>query len=798
MKQNAMRLKTLLLLLLSFLIPALLTFLIYATHGFTPFGDKSILVMDMAEQNVAFFASLRDMISGESDLFFTWAKSFGSNYIGAFAFYVSSPFSFLTLLFPENQLLLALLLLTVLKIGLSGFTMAIYLRYGCGHNSYAILPLSICYAMMSYGLVYSLSIMWLDGLIWLPLILFGIERILKGKSPILFSLSLAVMFISNYYISYMIGLFCVLYFLYRFFAIRSPFTLRDFFRKIGVCAASVALSFGLSAWLMVPTLIDLMQGKMGNASYTPKSYFPFYLHEILRKLLPAQYDTIQYAGTPSIFCGTLVLLLVVIYFINRRITRREKLFSLGMLVLFIVSFMIIPIDTIWHVFQAPNWFPYRYSFLFSFFLIYLAFRTVTVLEEPVAAFFTTRKKGIKAGAMAVAVLLCGLSVIEMYGNGAAMIEGLDQEFGYRSESEYLSFYDQLRPLVDYAEQQGDDFYRIEKDFEYTKNDALTMGYHGITHYSSAYNRHINQTTAKLGFAQTYFWNSYFGSTPVTDSLFGVRYVMSKGKLPEFYRPVMQNGSVTLYENPYYLPIGIASSVDLGKYEITGYDYFATQNKLLSAIYGEDVSVFESVPFERTAKTEELTYRFMVSSDAPCYISLAGNSLGSATVYVNGMRFASYFTGETKHCLYLGSFVPGQEVTVTFRLTGQVGLLSDDIYLLDVDRYAAVMTELQQRSLQVTDYQNATINGNIDMTENGYIFFSIPYDEGFTVWVDGQQVSYTSCMDTFLLLPLSAGRHTIRTAYTASGFSFGIILTGVSLLTLLGYLIFWLFRHRKKE
>lgn len=799
MKTKLLQYQTAGIFLLSCLIPTLLTLLVYASLGFYPFGEKSVLIMDMADQYVAFFSSLREILSGESSIFFSWAKAFGGNYIGVFAYYISSPLSFLTLLFPNDQLPLGLLFLTILKIGLSGLTMSVYLRYGFEKKSWSILLFSTCYAMMSYSFVYSLSIMWLDGVIWLPLILLGVEQILKKESPLLFLFSLAVMFLSNYYISYMIGIFCVIYFLFRYFSGEFVCPLGDLFRKIGICACSVMMAVGLSAWLTVPTLVDLMQGKIGGYNYEPDQFWNFYPYEILPKFLLGQYDSITNSGLPAIFCGSVILLLLVLYFAYSRTKLREKLFAGGILVFFLLSFSILKLDKFWHIFQYPNWFPYRYAFLFSFFMILLAYRAVihTKLKRPKWLEGQGWKRLAVSIVLLVAVLL--FSSAELYQNGRVMLEGLNGQFYYKNLEDYNAFYKELRPLVNYAETQGEDFYRIEKDFEYSKNDALTLGYHGITHYSSAYHRKINETTANLGFGQYHFWNSYYGSTPVTDSLFGVRYVMSKGKLPDFYRPVKQNGSVTLYENPYYLPIGVGAAQASASYEIEGYDYFATQNGLLSAIYGEDASVFESVEFEDEHKTNEFCYRFVAQKNAPYYISLASYDHASADVWVNGVKIAGYFSGETKHCLYIGSFEAGQEVEVVFNLySGSVSLLSQDIYLLNLERYAEVMTDLRERSLQVSDYQNATINGTVEREEDGYLFFSIPYDEGFTIWVDGEKAEYTDFSDTFLLLPLSAGKHEIRTDYVSKGFFLGMTITVITVLLLITYFIFLILRKRNQK
>ncbi len=785
-KQNAVKRKllfgqTFVISLLSCLIPMVLALLVYAILGFYPFGEKSVLIMDMADQYVAFFSSLREIVSGESSIFFSWAKSFGSSYIGVFAYYISSPLSFLTLLFPETQLPLGLLFLTVVKIGLSGLTMSLYLRYGFEKRNWSIVLFSICYAMMSYNFVYSLSLMWLDGVIWLPIILLGIERILKNKGPMLFLASLAVLFVSNYYISYMVGIFCVIYFLFRYFSGDYPIGLRDILKKIGICAVSVITAFGFSAWLTVPTVVDLMQGKIGGSNYTPDSFWNFYPYQFFLKLLPGQYDSITNSGLPAVFCGSVILIFAVLYFVHTRIKLREKLVAAGILVFLLLSFSVLKLDLFWHVFQYPNWFPYRYAFLFSFFIILLAYRAV--LKHDFVQAFSKKRLGA-ASLAAVTLISCG----ELLVNGTVMIDGLDQQFGYKKVESYNSFYEELRPLVAYAEEQGEDFYRIEKDFEYSKNDALALGYHGITHYSSAYNRHINETTAMLGMGQTYFWNSYYGSTPVPDSLFGVRYVMSKGKLPAFYQAVKQNGTVTLYENPYYLPIGIGADDGVAAYQSEGYDYFAAQNRLLSGIYGADVSVFEEASFQKQGDANRLEYRFTASATGPYCISLASHQSAGADIWVNGEKISGYFTGETKHCLYIGTFEAGQSVEVICDIyRGSISLLSEDIYRLNVERYTAVMTELRERSLRVNDYRSGFINGTVDMEEKGNLFFSIPYDEGFTILVDGEKTAYTAVADTFILLPLSAGHHEIELRYLPKGYTVGALLTAVAAVLLFAFL-----------
>ena len=151
---------------LAFLIPALVMLGACASLGLAPWGDKTVLVSDMSSQYVEFFCALKN-----GELFFSWSKALGTSYIGVFSYYVSSPLSVLTLLVPNEAMPLGLMFLIVLKIGLSGLTFCLFARSRFpGHDGAALFG-AVCYALMSYNMIYSICVMWLDGVIWLPLLL---------------------------------------------------------------------------------------------------------------------------------------------------------------------------------------------------------------------------------------------------------------------------------------------------------------------------------------------------------------------------------------------------------------------------------------------------------------------------------------------------------------------------------------------------------------------------------------------------------------------------------------------------
>lgn len=206
----------------AFLLPMAVMLAVYALIGVAPFGEKSLLVTDMDGQYVSFFSYLKDMARNGNDFFYTFSKNLGGDMAGFAAYYLLSPFNLVLLPFSTVHLPTGILLLTLLKVGSAGLTCALFLsraeRAGGG-----TLLFSCAYALMSFVFVYQQNILWLDGIIFLPLVLWGVPAVMERR-PLLFILSLTACLITNYYIAYMICIFSALYFFFRLAVIhpRSP------------------------------------------------------------------------------------------------------------------------------------------------------------------------------------------------------------------------------------------------------------------------------------------------------------------------------------------------------------------------------------------------------------------------------------------------------------------------------------------------------------------------------------------------------------------------------------------------
>ena len=159
-------------LLIAALIPAVLFYLIYLAKGLYPFGDGTVLVLDLNGQYVSFYEALHRILRGDADLLYSFSRNLGGEFLGIYDYYVASPFAMILALFPARFMLEGLLILFMLKAALCSFNMGIYLhKHAAGEpNRLAIIAFSVMYAMSSYCVVQQHNSRWIDAVLWLPLL----------------------------------------------------------------------------------------------------------------------------------------------------------------------------------------------------------------------------------------------------------------------------------------------------------------------------------------------------------------------------------------------------------------------------------------------------------------------------------------------------------------------------------------------------------------------------------------------------------------------------------------------------
>ena len=614
-------------LLLCMLIPAVLIYLMYLARGLHPFGDGCVLVLDLNGQYVWFFEALRNFVRGDADLLYSFARQLGGEFLGIYAYYLASPLSFLVSLFPKERMLEALLALFTLKGALCGLTFGIYMhKTSKKPNKIAIVIFSASYALCSYAIIQQHNTMWIDAVMWLPLITLGIESIIKHGKFKLYVVSLAVAVFSNYYIGYMLCIYCAIYFFIYYFGYSTKFRNNPtrekwhFFRSLGRIVGYSLLALGIAAVIILSAYYSLNFGKTTFSDPSWKLEWKFDLLDFFFKLLPASYDTVRPEGLPFVYCGVLTLLLIPVYFTSKKYTVRERIFSAILLLVLFLSFSVNVFDLVWHGFQKPNWLNYRYSFMFSFYLCVLACRTMTDLDRAslrfarvfdICAIVLLASYGIKERygetktylhaylPITIAAVIIYLSVltiirrskhkqiasfalaciviVELFVNGLLGMGfstternvGLVGDVGASTYSRYNDFLKEVRPIVEKVQENDDSFYRMEKTFYRSNNDNMALNIRGLSGSTSTLNAETIRFLNSMGYASKAHWTKYLGNTPVADSILGIKYLISDQEIYETYYQKIDtdaNGKYSTYLNPYALSLAFGVSDDLLEFQ----------------------------------------------------------------------------------------------------------------------------------------------------------------------------------------------------------------------------------------
>ena len=121
------------------------------------------------------------------------------------------------------------------------------------------------------------------------------------------------------------------------------------------------------------------------------------------------------------------------------------------------------------------------------------------------------------------------------------------------------------------------------------------------------------------------------------------------------------------------------------------------------------------------------------------------------------------------------------------------------YQLDQDGYRGMLDALSDEQLQVTSYDTTSLSGHIDVIEDGLLFLTIPYAEGWSAEVDGEPCEIVSVQDAFMGLMLEKGSHDITITYAPAGVRAGILVSAVSVFAIaLINIIPMIFIRKKKS
>ena len=624
------------LILAAFCLPVILMLLAFLVMGIYPAGENQIAVIDMYHQYVPFLGELQSKLQSGGSLFYTWNGAGGSNFWNLLAYYGASPLNLILVLFPKKFLMEGVTLILLLKIGLAGSTMAVYLRAIVWEKDKRSADISLVgfatlYALCSYVMAYYWCIMWMDAVALLPLCILGLHKILDGCSGVFYTVCLALVVFINYYMAIMVCIFILFYYPVLYFIKVQGESAGHFFKTTGRAVGYSLLGVLMSAVMLLPTWMSMQSTYYISADMPEKTELYNDLLDILNQMLPNAELTYR-EGLPNLYCGMFVVILLVFYWISRTIPLREKLLNGAFLVFLIFSLNINKLDFIWHGFHFPNQLPYRYTFMICFLLIAMAYQVFQRVDEirvnhlwillaAGGGYYLLAQKiltehikdldlfvcsGLAWLALYVAILLLYkkgrlpknllliLTVIlltcEMASNTCTSID----QVGTTQRSNYYANEADIAKLVKKTEGTDDRFGRTEMNDNYILNCPAMYHYKGISQFSSSLNANATALMEHIGVEGAPDKNrfNYNQTDPVTNAMLNIRYLIGKN-LPiddSDFKQIAKSGNSRLYESIYPLSIGYmtADTIRTWNYEqenpfmvLDDYVRAVTQNKYTS-------------------------------------------------------------------------------------------------------------------------------------------------------------------------------------------------------------------------
>ncbi|MEL0446281.1 YfhO family protein [Streptococcus pneumoniae] len=830
----------------SFIIPVIIMIGVYLSQGIYWNSDTSPLLGDGFHQYVIFDVALRNILHGNDSLFYTFTSGLGLNFYALSSYYLGSFLSPLVYFFDLTNMPDAVYLTTLLKFGLIGLS-----TYFSLNKLFQSIPnplklaLSTSYDLMSFTVSQLEIKTWLDVFILIPLIITGLHLLITEKKSSLYFTSLSILFVQNYYFGYMTALFLIFWYLCQISW--------DFKTRKSSFLDFVVTSFlaGMASLILtLPTLFDLQTHGEKLTEITKFQTESSWYLDLFAKQFIGSFDTTKYGAIPMIFVGLLPFILTILFFTMKSIKFHVKLIYAIFFAFLIASFYIEALDLFWQGMHTPNMFLHRYSWIFSTLLIYTAAEVLNRLKEIkiwnflvslfllVTGFLTTIylklhysfltdlnilltleflvvysllllaviKKFISVNLFAILISL--FIMVEMSLNASSQIDGIAKEWGFASRSSYNR---DIPAMESFSAYIGNQFTRTEKLETQTGNDSMKFNYNGISQFSSVRNRSSSSTLDKLGFKSsgTNLNLRYGNNSILADSLFGIQYNISENPIDKYgFKDIYQKDNLTLYENQFSLPIAFASQSVYNDVKFNEHT-LDNQASFLNQLANVNFDYFSPIPYEKNENTDDLIsvtssskedaaiqYQIEVPENSQVYLSFtnlhfSNDKQKKVDILVNGKK--KTFTTDNVFSFFNLGYTKEKKtfnINVSFPGNSQVSFESPTFYRLDTKTFTEAIQKIKEQPVTVSTSKNKVF-ATYDVQQDTSIFFTIPYDKGWSAYQDGKKIEIKQAQTGFMKVDVPKGKGTITLSFIPNGFITGAICSFTSLL------LFGIYNYRRK-
>ena len=820
--------------LISFILVFLFLTISFAIIGIKPFGNRFILLGDSYEQYVPFFSLFRDKTLGLGsmdsvhDLFYSWKVGLGTNYLLLFFYYLASPFNLLLLFVSKSGIVGALTIIIILKIALSAASFSYYLskKESFSMSWLVSIALAMGYSLSGFVCGYFWNIMWLDSLIMFPIVLLGLEKLLKGEKPFMYIVSLCLTIYLNFYMAFMICIFLVIYALLWKYS-----SVKEFGRRICTFGLSSLLAAGMTALSLFVTYFGIAGTE--TAGFAAPSFgffgniFNVFKHAFY---LTKPVVTERYNGVANIYCGSAMILLALVYFVSSGISRYDKVRHGAMLLILIISMNEKVLNYIWHGFHEQFLIPNRFSFIYIFLILSMGYDangskdrqkgvsiariclggSLAILFPCLCFFFVDLDAQINSTTVILinivfliiysVIFVAGLFRKKYFGKIMAILSVLfiaeifSNAFVCYEDCAYNVDETDIEAMTEFAdmyhENEPADFCRTEILNPAITNEATYQGLNPASTFCSTIYGDSVLTMMDMGYSYMNNEFIYQGYTPFTSSILGVKY--------HFYTVDHQ---VYAEENPVTQSIGFTAKSDILSYKpeeeispsanvnsmarlMTGIDSDIMQDVSDKVIYDniycdikESVSKTNSVLITpNSSEAAVFAMEYETEESGIYYIYLAATDTDNVSILLDG---SIYIEGKiTNGWLALPELDKGVIIDIYFETDTETSLVWY-FSRYNAETVQAVLEQLKENNMQVTSYSEGALDAVADVKAGDMLITSIPYDKGWKVYEGGERIDTVPVLRGLTGIELSEGTHNLRFEYTPQGFTLGLVITIIS-------------------
>ncbi len=680
---------------------------------FHPFGEYTILQVDLFHQYTPFQEELRSRLMEGKSLIYSWEGGLGKAFFPQLAYYTASPLSFLCLLVPEKRIADFMLFLIVGKLSLSAGCFTFYLEQHFEEESAVAVLWGSLYACSGFMTAYCWNVMWLDDLALFPLVAAGIDRLLRKDDGRLYLAALSCGILFNFYMAFLVCVGSVLYVLTETGCMFRREQMRQWLKKGFRYAGLSVLAAGLSGFLIVPAAIALSQTAAGTAELSGFEIYQNFWQMGESHLLGAAPQVLTGNDkTPNIGCGILVLILSMCFFLNPGIQKRKKAVYGGALLFLLCCCVFRPLDFVIHGMHFPANLPHRFMFIYVFLILTLGYDMWRQREQLTE--YMVLAAALVWGAVLLASeyvvvpaikdlvslysekeIILNMALLSIYslvligilrdgrghrregGNGLnkagfllllclitgecfySGYNGLTRKTSYENYVKNQGTADKVRQYLD--EKERGDFYRMEFRRFLTVNDGALFHYHGLSQFSSMAPGGMSRLMGRLGFSGGSNSYRYYDPTPLLDGIFDISYVVEKtddgngGMKNPYYIYADTIDNMEIYENPRALGPGFVVPYEMEQWNTDQACPFQVQNEF-GRRAGLEKELFTLVPLENIeaehmeiTESEDNYFRYQV--DDPYNLEQIPKLYGELSVQEEGHYFLWVQAGQAKRLIY---------------------------------------------------------------------------------------------------------------------------------------------------